>query len=270
MKLSCDVHTHTLYSRHAYSTIGENVRAAHERGLGLLGSADHFSSMLFPEQDFRNFQFFINLGVWPRVWHDVVVLRGCEADIVDLEGHLFGWDIPVERGINGGALRSRKAPSLKRMVFRGLDYVVASVHGHAFADDATLAETTAMYIGALQDPKVAILGHTGRAGVPFELDPVLEEAARLHKMVEINEHSFAIPDSGKISDTCRDIAVRCAELGVQIAVNSDAHIAADIGRFSQTEKLLEEIHFPEELIATRSAGAFLKALRQAEVADIEI
>ena len=28
VRISCDVHTHTLASRHAYSTIEENVRAA--------------------------------------------------------------------------------------------------------------------------------------------------------------------------------------------------------------------------------------------------
>ena len=34
-RIKCDTHTHTLYSRHAYSTIEENVRAAAERGLEL-------------------------------------------------------------------------------------------------------------------------------------------------------------------------------------------------------------------------------------------
>ena len=51
MQLRCDVHTHTLYSRHAYSTILENVHAAKEAGLELLGSTDHFSSMLYPEYE---------------------------------------------------------------------------------------------------------------------------------------------------------------------------------------------------------------------------
>ena len=37
MQLQCDVHTHTIYSRHAYATILENVRAAKEAGLSLLG-----------------------------------------------------------------------------------------------------------------------------------------------------------------------------------------------------------------------------------------
>ena len=47
MNLVSDVHTHTLFSRHAYSTIQENVTAAKAQGLELLGSTDHFSSMLF-------------------------------------------------------------------------------------------------------------------------------------------------------------------------------------------------------------------------------
>lgn len=127
-----------------------------------------------------------------------------------------------------------------------------------------------MYIGALQDPKVAILGHIGRSGLKFELDPVLVEAARLHKMVEINEHSLDISPSGKISKKCRKIAERAAELGVQIAVSTDAHIATDIGHLDAARSMLEEIHFPEELVATRSKDAFLKALRVANVADIQI
>ena len=57
--LKCDCHTHTLYSRHAFSTIAENVRAAKEQGLELLASTDHFSDMLFPDwRDLRNYQYF--------------------------------------------------------------------------------------------------------------------------------------------------------------------------------------------------------------------
>ena len=164
----------------------------------------------------------------------------------------------------------QKKRSLKDMVFRGIDYAIASVHGKAFAEGASPADVADMYIGALQDPKVAILGHIGRSGLKFELDPVLVEAARLHKMIEINEHSLDLSPSGKISKKCRKIAERAAELGVQIAVSTDAHIATDIGHLDAARSMLEEIHFPEELVATRSKDAFLKALRVANVADIQI
>ena len=41
MKDILDLHTHTIFSGHAYSTLTENVKAAAERGLVLYGSADH-------------------------------------------------------------------------------------------------------------------------------------------------------------------------------------------------------------------------------------
>ena len=79
----CDVHTHTLYSRHAYSTVRENVLAAREAGLELLGVTDHFSDMLFPNTDLtrgslRDYQHFINMRVWPRTWEGIRLLHGAE------------------------------------------------------------------------------------------------------------------------------------------------------------------------------------------------
>ena len=102
--LSCDIHTHTMFSAHAYSTIEQNIYWAAERGLQVLGSADHLSSMVTPcPNDLRSFQFFINQDIWPRIWSGVLLLRGAEADIVSLDGSLFGEDIPVSLDIAGDA-----------------------------------------------------------------------------------------------------------------------------------------------------------------------
>ena len=93
----CDVHTHTFFSRHAYSTVRENVLAARDAGLELLGVTDHFSDMLFPgadltHADLRDYQYFINTTTWPRTWEGVRLLHGAEADIRTLDGRLFGQD----------------------------------------------------------------------------------------------------------------------------------------------------------------------------------
>lgn len=260
-QLRCDVHTHTIFSRHAYSTISENALVASERGLELLGSADHFSAMLFEDQTIKNFQFFTNQRIWPRVWHGVRLLRACEADIVDLDGHLFGWDIPCLVGINGG--RYPEGSTLQDVVFKGLDYVVASVHGKAFTKGASLAQTTDMYVHALQHPKVLIVGHPGRAGVPFDVREVVRAAKEAHKLVEINNHSLEGSFYKRSYGPCRQIAEACAEEGVSIAVSSDAHVCSDIGKLGSATEFLDEIHFPEELVATRSVEAFMEALHLA-------
>lgn len=259
----CDLHTHTLFSRHAYSTIMENLQAAHDVGLELLGSADHFSDMLFTEPSVKNFQFFQDLGVWPREWKGVKLLRACEADIVDCDGHLYGHDIMLDQNILGNNIEPR---TLQDYAFSLLDYVVASVHNRKFAEGESVAHTTQMYINVLQQPKVLVLGHTGRSGIPFEIDPVLDTAHDLHKLVEINEHTFGLHNEKSMS-RCRTIAEKCAERGVSIAVSSDSHIATDVGASRNVLAMLEEIGFPQELIATRSASAFLDCAHAAGLAE---
>lgn len=263
----CDVHTHTLFSRHAYSTVRENVLAARDAGLELLGVTDHFSDMLFPgadlaHADLRDYQYLINMVVWPRAWEGVRLLRGVEADIRALDGCLFGQDVAVRTDITGGRLDTET--TLYERVAMSCDYVIASVHYREFARDATVAQGTEMYLGALSQPKVLVLGHTGRSGVPFDVSEVVGEAARRGRLMEINNHSLEERRrEGRTWRSCRAIAEACAELGCRVVVSSDAHICTDVGRVPAALELLEEIHFPQELVATRSAEAFVDALRAA-------
>ncbi len=265
-RIACDVHTHTVFSRHAYSTIGENIAACRANDVELLGSTDHFSSMLFPEQHLRNFQYFLNQGCWPRVWDGVVLLRGLEVDIVSLDGELFGQDIDCPDSIVGRPYATDG--TLFDRVTGGMDYLIASVHNGEFTKGAPLARTTNMYVRALENPKVFILGHTGRSGVPFDYDEVLAVAKERHKLIEINEHSLEIDARGWFHSVCSRIAQRCAEMGVGIVVSSDAHIAPTIGRFEYAEAMLESIDFPEELIMNRDRRTLLGALAAAGMADL--
>lgn len=264
----CDVHTHTSFSRHAYSTVHENVLAARDAGLELLGVTDHFSDMLFPDArldaaNLRDYQFFLNTEVWPRMWEGVRLLHGAEADIRTLDGRLFGQDILVPRDITNPDAPA--TTTLYERVVASCDYVIASVHYHEFAREATLVQTTEMYLKVMGQPKVLVLGHPGRANVGFDVAEVVGEAARLHKLVEINAHSVDGRRRGALA-RCRRIAETCAELGCQVVVSSDAHICSDVGAVEPALALLEEIHFPQELIATRSAEAFLAAMAGAGLA----
>ncbi|WP_455136418.1 phosphatase [Thermophilibacter sp.] len=261
----CDVHTHTSFSRHAYSTVRENVLAARDAGLELLGCADHFSDMLFPGADLgraslRDYQFFLNTAVWPRTWEGVRLLHGAEADIRTLDGRLFGQDVAVAPDITNPAAPA--TATLYDRVVAGCDYVIASVHYRGFIEGASTAQLTDMYLRVMEQPKVLVLGHPGRANVPFDVAEVVGEAARRHLLVEINAHSFG-GRRRSAWDRCRKIAETCAELGCQIVVSSDAHICADVGAVGPALGLLEEIHFPQELVATRSTEAFLAAMAAA-------
>lgn len=264
----CDVHTHTIASRHAYSTVEENVRAAVERGIDLLGSTDHFSCMtargVQPDgtgADIRDYQAFLDLVVWPRQWHGVTLLRGAEADIVDVEGALFGHGVPMPCKIPGDLYP--ECLDLETRVLLDCDYAIASVHVKTFCQNETPSRNAAMYVRALEHPKVLILGHIGRLGIDFELDPVIEAARDLGKLIEINNSTLcSYPAARK---RCMRIAARCAELGCAVSLGTDAHISYSVGRFDEALAMLEEIHFPQELVATRSREVFLATLRAANL-----
>lgn len=251
----CDTHCHTLFSRHAYSTLEEDVRAAAAQGMELLGVTDHYSSMLYAEQTVQNWQYFLNLWAWPRRWHGVRLLRGCEADIVDLDGNVFGHDIFFENEISGG--KHRRPYNLKKMAFKQCDYVIASVHGKGFTKDASREQITRMYLRVLEDPKVLILGHVGRTGLDFDMDTVLGAAKERGRLIEVNESSLIAQKRAGSYDRCREIVSRCAELGVSISFGSDAHVASLVGHHEAVDALLDEVHFPQELVACRDADTFV-------------
>ncbi len=267
----CDVHTHTLFSKHAYGTILENVHAAADTGLELLGSADHYSSMLF--SDYRcskNYQYLCCSKDWPRMVGDIMLLRAVEADIVDMDGHLFGEDIPVRESIGGDPLRGGEEKNLYDWTTGKLDYVVASIHGKSFTGGMSAAQITRMYIRALEHKNVLILGHIGRSALDIELDELLTAARDLHKLIEINEHTFFMKDAAESVDRCRHIAVRCAELGVSVSISTDAHFPLNVGHFERCLNMLEEIDFPQELIATENRVHFLKALKESGAAGPDL
>ena len=48
----------------------------------------------------------------------------------------------------------------------------------------------------------------------------------------------------------------CEKHGVEISTGTDAHFATAVGYFDKVTDLLEEIHFPEELIANTDADTY--------------
>ena len=241
--LSCDIHTHTMFSAHAYSTIEENVYWAAERGLQVLGSADHLSSMVTAcPNDLRSYQFFINQDIWPRIWSGVLVLRGAEADIVSLDGSLFGEDTPVTLDIAGDSYSRQH--SLFDLVTRNLDYLVASVHNPQIAEGATLAQATEMYTNALEHPKVFMLGHTGRSGVPFDIDEVLlalRPSTRLSRLTTIVLNTVSTLSIGPYAARSPSAAPSWAWA---LACRPMPTLAWPLAKLDHARKMLDEIHFP--------------------------
>lgn len=233
MKYPIDVHTHTIMSGHAYSTLLENVKYASEIGLKILGNADHGPN-LFNGPDAS---YFNNYRVLPRKIYGVTVLYGCEANIIDYKGQL---DIPEK--------------TQKRM-----DIIIASAHVQTLKS-GTKEENTQAYLNVMNNPYVDILGHIGHPQFPINAEEIVKKAKEKNVLIEINNSSFLFSRASG-EQNCVDIIELCKFYEVRIIMNSDAHICFAIGNFDESIKRIQKVGMPEQLIINSSPKAFIKHLQ---------
>ncbi|MFV2006648.1 MAG: DNA polymerase/3'-5' exonuclease PolX [Longimicrobiales bacterium] len=171
-------------------------------------------------------------------------------EIEEIQGRLEG--ITVFRSMEVDILKDGSL-DMEEHILAGLDLVVISVHSLM---DMTKSDMTDRVITAMRHPSVDILAHpTGRLlnrRKPFALDveAVLHAAAELDVAVELN----ASPRRLDLSD----VHVRRAkELGVKVAISTDAHEPRSLGsmRFG-VEQARRGWLEPGDVLNTMPLGAF--------------
>ena len=234
MKYIIDVHTHTVASGHAYTTLLENAREASTKGIKVLGVSDHGPKMPGGPHIF----YFGNLKVVPRELFGIKILRGCEANIIDFEGNI---DIP-ER------------------IQKSLDYIIASLHDVCI-EPGTVEEHTNAYLKVMENPNVMIIGHSGNPSFPMDIEAFVKKAKEKDIIIEINSSSFKGARKG-CEQTCYNIARFCRDYGVKMIFGSDAHTCYQIGEFNEAVELIKDLNIPEELIMNTDEFKFINYLKK--------
>ena len=254
ISIKVDPHTHTLFSGHAFSTIEENAIHAKKMGLEAIAMTDHFGFGIAGGKDKERSLLSagpsLNMPALPSVIHGVRILAGTEIDIVDFDGRLAGYDMPSWR----------PDTSFADLMLDTREVAIASVHRFPGHGEGSIAQNTQMYCNVAANPKIDIIGHPIRNGVNFDVDEVLKVAKQSGCMIEINEHSFDFGEDAVKEH--RDLALKCAEMGVYVVVGSDAHSSFFIGDFTRSLALLEEIGFPEELVANTDLDKLLRCVER--------
>jgi putative hydrolase len=237
MRLKVDLHTHTIASGHAYSTITENVHAAALRGLELIAITDHGPSV--PQG--AHAWYFWNLKMVPSVLNGVRVLKGCEANVCADSDN--GVDLPD-------------------LILEGLDFVAVGFHPTTGFDVPDRVRNTEALLQVMANPLVDQITHPGNEdGFPLDLDEVVSAAVRHNVILELNDHSFD-PASARSGSTAREREFAAAALaaGATVSIGSDAHYALQVGRFDTALAVAEELGFSQDHIVNRSAQAVLAHL----------
>lgn len=216
-----DLHTHTVASNHAYSTIQENAAAAKSRGLTTIAMTDHGPSMPGGPHIYH----FGNLRIMPDYIDGIEILCGVEANILSTSGEL----------------------DLEDKLLAKLDIVIAGFHRGTPYSGTTIDDHTQAAISAIQSGKIDVLCHPGNPEYPLHYAEVLKAAKEHNVAIEFNNSSFLKSRRGSV-DNCHQILKLAREIEVFISLGSDAHISFDVGRIDIVTQIAADINYPQNRI----------------------
>jgi putative hydrolase len=233
MMYPIDLHTHTLVSTHAYSTLSDYVAAAKQKGIKLFANTDHGPDL----PDAPHPWHFANLPVIPRFIDGVAIIRGIEANIKNVRGEI----------------------DCTPQMLAGLDFVIAGLHDPVCPPQDKETNTATM-IAAIANEAVHMISHPGNPKFPIDIYAVAEAAKKHEVALEINNSSFIHSRVGS-EDNCRKIAQAVKDVGGYLALGTDSHIASALGDFEHCQRILNDVDFPSDRILNVSARRFLDFLQ---------
>lgn len=238
MKVALDVHTHTIVSGHAYSTIQEMAKAASEKGLQILGMAEHGPTI----KGACDSAYFNNLSVIPEEIYGVKILVGAEINILDTYGSL----------------------DLSEKSIRKLKIRIAGIH-HSCYRPGTVEENTDAVIGVMKNPLIDIISHPADGTADLDYERLVQTAKETRAMLEINNSSLS-PSRGKEKawECHKQLLTLCKKYELMVIMGSDAHISFDVARYDHIYRLLQEVEFPEALLINDKPDLFWQRLRRNE------
>ena len=229
---SADLHTHSVASGHAFSTIAEMAGYAAANRFGLLAITDHGPAYRAP----ANLYYFGNLYRVPEYISGVRLLKGAEANVMYGDGRL---DIPDE-------------------ILVDLEFVIASLHDNCLTPVDKQMDTQTL-IRAMENPFIDGIGHIHRPPFSIDISEVVRAAKEYNKWIEINTCNMY--EEG-VRNGLKRILYETKKQNVPVYLGSDAHICYEIGCFELIKPLLKEVGYPADNIVNQSAGDTLLHIKE--------
>jgi DNA polymerase (family 10) len=202
-----ELHSHSTWSDGTL-TIRQMAQAARERGMKILAITDHSAS----------------LGVAGGLSVDELKAQRAEIDAVQTE---LGDSIRLLQGCEV-EIRADGTLDFPDEALANLEIVIAALHSSL---RQPRDQVTERLLKAMRNPHVDVIAHPSgrlipnREGADLDMEAVLATAAERGVALEINAH----PSRLDLEDI---YARRAWQMGIRLAINTDAHSAGDLDMLS--------------------------------------
>ena len=231
-----DMHTHTIVSKHAYSTIKENMDMARERGMKYIGITEHY----------------FNDGTDIEKKNEVV--RTVYANRINRLSEDVQIISSFEFNINQSWYDEERMSSLK--------WRPIGLHSW-FVDFETLTldRLYNLFVYSHQrygtnvfvhiEREIHKLNHGVHQGLTDEVksfyNNLVAYAAAHNIVLEVNESSIVVNEGNSV-ERMRYWLSQAKTLGVTISLGSDAHYCNEVADFRYSLAMLNECGYPKELV----------------------
>ena len=184
--------------------------------------------------------YFQNLGVVPRKMYDIELLLGAELNIMNEKGEV---DLPDS-------------------TLRKLDIVIASIH-ICYEGDTEKEKITQAYLKTMEHPYIDIIGHPDDGRYPADYDQLAKKAKETGTLLEVNNSSLR-PGGFRVNtkENAKKMLECCKKYHTMVVVGTDAHVDVAIADDTYAMEVLNEVDFPEELVANTSLEKLKASLKR--------
>jgi putative hydrolase len=237
--LKVDLHLHTINSGHAFCTVNEYINQAKTNNMQMIGFADHGPAL---ESSLTNEIYFSCLPRIPRKIGDLMVLKGIEANIIDIDGKIDISDKIIDK----------------------LDFVIAGLHLGASCDwKNNIKNNTKAVVNTIKSGKINVVSHPYYVDryqtdiktislMACEYEVLLE--VNLHYLLEKKMSPSTIPDVITMIDVVKQHQQK-------VIVNSDAHNIWEMADDTSLKKIQDKIGLTEEMIINNYPEEILKKFK---------
>lgn len=221
-----DLHSHTVNSVHAFSTVKENIEEAKLKGLKYLASTDHYYGYHSDEKHLKN---------------EAVSFRGISRV------NNYETDFKIIPGVELNVSQDIEVPKL----VRDLKWKIASCH-EWYIENKTLEEIKSAIKDLAESKNITAIGHPDK----FLKDYIKNDYQEFYKwLIKIAKDNNIYLEVNR-SSTREDCSLKYLQYWLRLArdngnkiyLGSDAHYYKEIGDFEKVIPILENYNYPEELI----------------------